>query len=120
MLGLLVRRAGISLLSLVLVTSCLFVLTRSIPDSPGRIVLGNDVTQAQLTQFEHDHGLDRSVVVQYGDWVRGLVLHGDLGTSFITGRPVAPDITATLPVTLELVVIAFVFSCVLSVLAGTL
>ena len=43
MLGLLLRRAGFSLLSLVLVTSCLFILTRAIPDSPARIVLGQDV-----------------------------------------------------------------------------
>ena len=119
MLGLLLRRAGFSLLSLVLVTACLFVLTRAIPDSPARIVLGDDVTQTQLTQFEHDHGLDRPVVVQYGIWVRDLVLRGDLGRSFISGRPVGPDIAATLPVTLELVVVAFVFSCVLSVFAGT-
>jgi peptide/nickel transport system permease protein len=120
MLALLIRRAGFSLLSLVLVTSCLFILTRAIPDSPARIVLGQDVSQAQLSQFEHDHGLDRPVVVQYGDWLENLLVHGDLGRSFITGRPVGPDITATLPVTLELVVIAFVFSCVLSIIGGTL
>jgi peptide/nickel transport system permease protein len=120
MLTLLVRRAGFSLLSLMLVTSCLFVLTRAIPDSPARIVLGQDVTQAQLTQFEHDHGLDRPVMAQYAVWVEDLLLHGDLGRSFITGRPVGPDIVAALPVTLELVVVAFVFSCVLSVFAGTI
>jgi peptide/nickel transport system permease protein len=120
MLALLLRRAGFSLLSLVLVTSCLFVLTRAIPDSPARIVLGQDVSQAQLTQFEHDHGLDRPVVLQYADWLENLLGHGDLGRSFITGRPVGPDIVAALPVTLELVVVAFVFSCVLSILAGTL
>jgi peptide/nickel transport system permease protein len=119
MLGLLLRRAGFSLLSLVLVTSCLFVLTRAIPDSPARIVLGQDVTQAQLTQFEHDHGLDRPVLAQYAAWGENLVLHGDLGRSFITGRPVGPDIVAALPVTLELVVVAFIFSCGLSVFAGT-
>ena len=102
-----------------LVTACLFVLTRAIPDSPARIVLGQDVTPAQLTQFEHDHGLDRPVAVQYADWIKGVVLHGDLGQSFITGRPVGADIRATLPVTLELVVVAFVFSCLLSILAGT-
>jgi peptide/nickel transport system permease protein len=118
-MGLLLRRAGFSLLSLVLVTSCLFILTRAIPDSPARIVLGQDVTQAQLTQFEHDHGLDRPVAVQYADWIDGLVLHGDLGRSFITGRPVWPDIAATLPVTVELVVVAFLFSCMLSILGGT-
>ncbi|HEX4365507.1 MAG TPA: ABC transporter permease [Rhodopila sp.] len=120
MLALLLRRVGFSLLSLVLVSSCLFVLTRAIPDSPARIVLGQDGTQAQIAQFEHDHGLDRPVAVQYGLWLKGMLLHGSLGTSFITGRPVGPDIAATLPVTLELVVVAFVFSCVLSILAGTL
>src|ERR1700712_50274 len=113
MLALLIRRAGFSLLSLVLVTSCLFILTRAIPDSPARIVLGQDISQAQLTQFEHDHGLDRPVVVQYGAWLDDLILHANLGRSFITGRPIPPDITATLPVTLELVVVAFIFSCVL-------
>jgi peptide/nickel transport system permease protein len=120
MLTLLIRRAGFSLLSLVLVTSCLFILTRAIPDSPARIVLGQDVSQAQLTQFEHDHGLDRPVIVQYADWLENLLLHGNLGRSFITGRPVGPDIVDSLPVTLELVVVAFVFSCVLSILAGTI
>jgi peptide/nickel transport system permease protein len=120
MLGLLLRRTGFSLLSLVLVTSCLFLLTRAIPDSPARIVLGQDATTAQVTQFEHDHGLDRSVAAQYADWVKRLVFHGDLGSSFITSRPVGPDIIATLPVTLELVVVAFVFSLGLSIMAGTL
>jgi peptide/nickel transport system permease protein len=119
MLGLLLRRAGFSLLSLVIVTSVLFVLTRAIPDSPARIVLGQDANEAQVTQFEHDHGLDRSVPAQYVAWVESLLLRGDLGTSFITGRPVEPDIAATLPVTLELVAVAFMFSCALSVLAGT-
>jgi peptide/nickel transport system permease protein len=119
MLGLLLRRTGFSLLSLVLVTSCLFILTRAIPDSPARIVLGQDATEAQVAQFEHDHGLDRSVAVQYTDWARSLLFHGNLGTSFITGRPVGPDIVATLPVTLELVVVAFVFSLGLSIMAGT-
>ncbi|WP_428487812.1 ABC transporter permease [Rhodopila sp.] len=120
MLGLLLRRAGFSLLSLVIVTSALFVLTRAIPDSPARIVLGQDATQAQLTQFEHDHGLDRPVLAQYAAWVDRLVVHGDLGTSFITGLPTGPQIRATLPVTLEFVVVAFLFSCGLSILAGTL
>jgi peptide/nickel transport system permease protein len=120
MLGLLLRRAGFSLLSLILVTSCLFILTRAIPDSPARIVLGQDASQAQMTQFEHDHGLDHPVTVQYAAWVEDLVLHGDLGKSFITGRAVGPDIAAALPVTLELVVVAFIFSCILSIVAGTI
>jgi peptide/nickel transport system permease protein len=119
MLGMLLRRAGFSVLSLVLVSACLFLLTRAIPDSPARIVLGQDATEAQVAQFERDHGLDRSVPVQYARWVGGIVLHGDLGQSFITGRAVGSEISKTLPVTLELVVIAFGFACLFSLIAGT-
>jgi len=117
--GLLVRRAGFSLLSLVIVSACLFLLTRAIPDSPARIVLGQDVTEAQLAQFERDHGLDKPVLVQFGTWLTGIFTRGDLGRSFITGRPVSGEISRTLPVTLELVVIAFCLSCIVSLMAGT-
>jgi peptide/nickel transport system permease protein len=58
-------------------------------------------------------------VVQYASWLTGIVLSGDLGTSFITGRAVGGEISKTLPVTLELVVIAFAFACVFSLVAGT-
>ncbi|MDR3538690.1 MAG: ABC transporter permease [Acetobacteraceae bacterium] len=118
MLGLLLRRAGFSLLSLVIVSTCLFMLTRSIPDSPARIVLGQDATEAQVTQFEHDHGLDRPVLAQYASWADDLA-HGDLGRSYITGLSVEDQIAATLPVTLEIVVIAFIFACAISIVAGT-
>jgi peptide/nickel transport system permease protein len=117
--GLLLRRAGFSLLSLLLVSACLFLLTRAIPDSPARIVLGIDATQAQVATFEHDHGLDRPVIVQYALWIGGIVTRGELGTSFITGLSVSREITQTLPVTLELVVIAFVLACLVSIVAGT-
>jgi len=120
MTGLLLRRSGFSLLSLLLVSACLFMLTRAIPDSPALIVLGQDATEAQVAQFERDHGLDRSVPVQYLSWVKGIILHGDLGQSFITGRAVEDEIAKTLPVTFELVVIAFIFACGLSLMAGTI
>jgi peptide/nickel transport system permease protein len=120
MVAILLRRAGFSLLSLVLVSSVLFVLTRAIPDSPARIVLGTDATEAQVKQFEHDQGLDRPVVAQYAAWVNGIFAHGTLGKSFITGRPVGPDILATLPVTLELVVLAFILALVFSIAFGTI
>ncbi|MEJ0020564.1 MAG: ABC transporter permease [Acetobacteraceae bacterium] len=119
MFGLLLRRAGFSLLSLLIVSACLFFLTRAIPDSPARIVLGQDVTEAQLAQFERDNGLDRPVLVQFATWVTGIATRGDLGRSFITGRAVSSEISRTLPVTLELVVVAFFLSCLVSLLAGT-
>src|SRR5882762_9370728 len=107
MIGLALRRAGFSLFSLLVVSLLLFVLTRSIPESPARIVLGEEATPAQIAQFDHDHGLDRPVVAQYLGWLGGVLLDGDLGRSFTTGLRMNGQVADTLPVTLEIVVIAF-------------
>jgi peptide/nickel transport system permease protein len=55
--------------------------------------------------------------VQYGSYVTGL-LHGDLGTSLLTRRPVATDIAAYLPATLELVLAAMGFAIVVGIPLG--
>src|ERR1700749_605789 len=99
MLALLLRRGGFSLRSLLLVSACLFFLTRAIPDSPARIVLGQDATEEQLARFEHDNGLDRPVLAQFATWVTGIATRGDLGRSYVTGRPVGGEIARTLPIT---------------------
>jgi peptide/nickel transport system permease protein len=120
MATLFLRRAGLSVLSLLLVSLVLFILTRSIPVSPARIVLGDEATDAQISQFDRDHGLDKPIIVQYGVWLQRLVFHGDLGKSFTTGLEMNAQVAATLPVTLELVTIAFAVSVVISLVLGTL
>src|ERR1700704_5693745 len=106
MLVLFFRRAGFSAFSLIVVSLALFVLTRSIPDSPARIVLGDQATEQQIAQFDRDHGLDRPIIVQYLVWLQKLALRADLGRSFTTGRDMNRQIANTLPVTMEIVVIA--------------
>jgi len=120
MLGLMLRRAGFSVFSLLVVSLILFVLTRSIPESPARIVLGDDVTDAQIAAFDAQYGLDRPIIVQYLAWLERLALHGDLGQSFTTRLHMNAEVAATLPVTLELVAIAFLLAFIVSLTLGTL
>jgi peptide/nickel transport system permease protein len=120
MAGLILRRAGFSVLALLLVSLVVFVLTRAIPGSPARMVLGFDATDAQIAQFEQANGLDLPVIAQYAAWLRQLVLHGDLGKSFVTGLSMNQRVAETLPVTMELVILAFSFAAILSVALGTL
>ena len=120
MATLFLRRAGVSVLSLLLVSLVLFVLTRSIPDSPARIALGDEATAGQIAQFDADHGLDRPILVQYLRWVGRIVAHGDLGKSFTTGLSMNDQVAQTLPVTLELVFVAFAVSVVVSLGLGTM
>jgi peptide/nickel transport system permease protein len=120
MVVLILRRAAFSLFSFLVVSLLLFVLTRSIPDSPARIVLGDQASEQQIEQFERDHGLDRPILVQYATWLQRITMHADLGRSFTTGRDMNRQIANTLPMTMEIVVIAFVVATLISVALGTL
>jgi peptide/nickel transport system permease protein len=62
-------------------------------------------------------GLDRPVAVQYLDWLGGL-LHGDLGKSMLSGRPIILDIALRLPITIQLSALAIAWSVPLGVLLG--
>ena len=68
-----------------------------------------------------DYGLDRPIVVQYLDWIRGAV-QGDLGTSFFFKQPVTELIAERLPVTFKLgaasVLLALLLALPLGVLAA--
>lgn len=120
MLNLFIRRAGFSVFALVVVSLLLFVLTRSIPESPARIVLGEEASQEQIAQFDKQHGLDRPIVVQYATWLKSIVLAADFGRSFTTNLDMNKQIANTLPVTMEIVTIAFVAATLLSIVLGVL
>src|SRR3954470_7927957 len=120
MFGIVLRRAAFSAFSLVVVSLLLFVLTRSIADSPARIVLGDQASEQQIAQFDRDHGLNRPIVVQYVTWISRLVLHADLGRSFTTGLDMNRQSRNTLPVTMEIVGIAFLVASIVSIGLGVL
>jgi peptide/nickel transport system permease protein len=120
MLRLLIDRILFSVATLLGVGLCLFVLTCSIAGSPANIVLGIEATPDQILQFNHDHGLDRPVLVQYLDWIKGIVVHFDFGTSLLTGQPVGPIVLAGLPITSEIVGLAFIFAVVVALPLGIL
>ena len=120
MLRMLLDRLAFSILALLFVGLLLFVLTRGVPGSPARVALGLEATDTQIAQFEKDHGLDRPVVEQYIRWLDQLVLHGDFGRSFVTGRSMNALLTETLPITLELVLFAFAFAVAVALPIGVL
>jgi peptide/nickel transport system permease protein len=112
------RLAG-SLAVLVIVSIVLFALTHAIPVSPARVVLGADASDADVAAFDHDHGLDRPLPVQYGAWVAGM-LHGDFGISVVDDTPIGPRIAQTFPITLELVVLGFTFALIIAIPLGVI
>jgi peptide/nickel transport system permease protein len=90
-----------------------------VPTDPARLIAGPHASAAQLAAVRHRYGLDQSVLVQYIDYLKGL-LQGDLGISIHTQRPVATDLATFLPATIELTVAALLFALGVGLVLGTL
>lgn len=120
MLRLVLDRLIFSVLTLLAVGLCLFVLTRSIAGTPARIVLGTEATDDQIAAFDAEHGLDQPVLVQYVRWVGGIVRSFDFGRSLLTGKPVAETLAESMPITLELVGLSFLFAVIVALPLGIL
>lgn len=99
------------------VSIIVFALMRVFSPDPAPIVLGQHATQESMTAWRHANGLDRPVVTQYLTYAKG-ALQGDLGTSYYTKTPVAKEIGARFPATIELAVVAIIFASIVGILLG--
>lgn len=119
----LLYRTATSLVVLCGVSILTFGLTFLTPGDPARTVLrqqyGQTPSRAVVEAFREKHGLDEPLVVQYVDWLIG-VLQGDLGNSYLSGRPVVELLAEALPPTLQLSTAALVVALVVAVPAGVL
>ncbi len=106
MFRLILTRLVAFVLTLFAASVVLFVTINVLPGSAAKAALGIDATPQAIARFEAQRGLDRPLIVQYGEWL-GKVLSGDFGTSFQNSVPIGPDLLSRIPVTLELAVFAF-------------
>jgi peptide/nickel transport system permease protein len=96
-----------------------FVVSHLIPGDPARLIAGDRATDEIVANIRHSMGLDRPLWVQYWRYLVGL-LHGDLGTSIRTTRPVLEDLKAFFPATLELALVALFLATLLGIPLGIL
>jgi len=106
-------------LTLVGVSVIVFLMLRLVPGTVVEQMIGADavVSPAMVAELKRFFGLDQPWWRQYAIWV-GSLAHGDLGTSWRTGKPVIALIMERLPVTLELTGLAVAFSLLLGIPAG--
>ena len=108
-------------LTLAGLTVLVFLMLRLVPGTVVEQMIGADavVSQAMVDQLKAFFGLDKPWYVQYFAWV-GRLAHGDLGTSWRTGKPVVLLILERLPVTLELTTLSVAFALLIGMPAGIL
>ncbi|HBY98639.1 MAG: ABC transporter permease [Ardenticatenaceae bacterium] len=96
-----------------------FFVSRVIPADPAHLAAGVDAPPAQVEAMRKSLGLDKPIPVQFWIYVKGL-LHGDLGRSLQTRRPVLEDLKLYFPATLELALLATFFYVLIGIPLGVL
>jgi peptide/nickel transport system permease protein len=94
-----------------------FLLVHAADGSPGAVALGPSGTPEAIAAKNHELGWDRSLWVQFGDYL-GHLVRGNLGTSLIDNRSIATDLATRLPVTGFIALFATLLSGVAGVLLG--
>jgi len=117
------RRLIQSVIVFFLITVLIFIIMRLLPGDPIFMIISkaaaNTATEMQLDVLRHEYGLDRSMMVQYFDWLGG-VFHGDFGVSILTNTDIRQELFRRLPVTLHLGILALIISFVLGIPAGVI
>lgn len=122
MIALILRRLGLAVPIVGLVSFAVFSLSLLLPGDPAVAIAGGaDASPERIAQIRAELRLDDPFLLQYGRWL-GNALRLDFGRSLISGRPVADDLLAKLPVTLSVggaaVLIALLVSLPGGIIAG--
>ena len=117
MISYFIRRFLHSLIVLVIVTMCAFMLIRLAPGSPARMMLPDTATEEQVLRLEQHLNLDKPLYFQFWTYVKGL-LHGDLGHSTAYRQPVARIIAQRLPFTIQLAVGTVLLGTIMAIPLG--
>ena len=117
------KRIGLFIPTLFLMTIMVFVVMRIVPGDPAIALLegdgGGSYTAQDLQNLREKLGTDRNMAVQYVDWVGG-IFQGDFGDSYWFKASVMSELGDRMPRTLELAVLAIVLSVIFSVPLGVI
>jgi peptide/nickel transport system permease protein len=104
------------MIGVILVT---FTIVRLIPGNPCVTMLGERATPAKCEAFMQRYGLNDNIAVQFGRYLTNIV-KGDFGDSIRFTRPVVDLIAERMPMTIELTLLAMVFSTTVGILLGVI
>lgn len=99
------------------VSFVVFFIMALAPGNTAKAILGEDATPEAIEAFNEKHGLNDPIPVRYVNYMLDL-LHGDLGESYKSGRPVFDEIMSRFPATLELSFWGMVLAVGLSIPIG--
>lgn len=113
------RRIILSVGVLFALSIVVFILTRVVPSNPAALYLGSRARPEEIERVTKEFGFDKPLHEQYLIYLDD-VLHGNLGDSIGTKRPVVQEIRERLPATLELLIAAVILTILIGIPLGVL
>lgn len=102
------------------VSLLIFSILYFTPGDPASLVLGEQASEESKEAWRDNYGLNDPFWVQYTDYIKGIVLEGDFGDSYKTGKPIVSTLMERFPITFMLAVLAATVAMVVGVLLGVL
>jgi peptide/nickel transport system permease protein len=115
--GIVLRRVGLGLLTLLFVSLMVFATTQALPGDAARAILGREATPERLAAVRARLHLDRPVWTQYAGWLANVAV-GDFGESLATEQPVSDLIGTRIGNSAFLVLVSGLIAVPLSLLLG--
>jgi peptide/nickel transport system permease protein len=112
-------RLALLVVGLVVASVLIFLSLRVLPGNVAQMIVGTNGTPAQVAALEQQLGLNRPLVVQYLDWLGG-ILHGDFGHSLITGTPVLDELAQKAQVTVPLGIMSMLVALLVALPFGVI
>jgi peptide/nickel transport system permease protein len=119
MIGYIVRRIFGAVPLLLFISIVTYAMMALAPGGPAAIVGPRGaVSPAVMARINALYGLDKPWFVQYFYWLKQLLFHGSLGTSYVDSRPVVVKVLERLPVTIEMVGLALLLTLLIAIPIG--
>ncbi len=115
----LLRRLGLMIVTLWILSLMVFFAGQILPGDPGRAVLGPFAANSAVQALDAQLGVNKPLLTRYLSWIGGLV-HGNFGTSYSYRTAVEPFIRAAMVNSVKLAVLAFVIVVPLGIIGGVI
>lgn len=104
---------------ILIITLIAFTLIQLAPYDAIDTIIKPNMTQTQIDALKANYGLDQPAYIQYFYWIKN-VFQGDLGNSIVQGSSISESLINRIPNTIALVLPAFIFSFIISIVLGLL
>lgn len=113
-----IKRVLIGLVLVICVSFLVFGMLYMMPGDPVTLMAGELANQDKIAEIAEQYGLNRPLLVQYWDWIKGIITEQDFGISFKFKTPVWDLVKVRIPISLKLTVITMLIEYAIAVPLG--